>query len=64
MGHLAFGVGVHGCVGQNVARAEMDAVLSVLARKVSRIEIIGDPVWRPNNAMHALDRMQIRLHRA
>jgi cytochrome P450 len=64
MGHLAFGVGVHGCVGQNVARAEMDAVLSVLARNVSRIEIIGDPVWRPNNAMHALDRMQIRLHRA
>lgn len=63
-GHLAFGVGVHGCVGQNVARAEMDAVLSVLARKVARIELVGEPVWRPGNAMHALDSMQIRLHGA
>ncbi|MEH6646233.1 cytochrome P450 [Sulfitobacter sp.] len=61
-GHLAFGVGVHGCVGQNVARAEMDAVLTVLAQKVSRIELKREPVWRPGNAMHALDSMQIRLH--
>lgn len=62
-GHLAFGVGVHGCVGQNVARAELDAVLTVLAQKVSRIELVGEPVWRPGNAMNALERMQIRLHR-
>ena len=63
-GHLAFGVGIHGCVGQNIARAEMDAVLRVMTRKVARVELVGDPVWRPNNAMQALDRMQVRFHRA
>ena len=63
-GHLAFGVGVHGCVGQNIARAEMDAILTTLAQKVKRIELLSAPLWRPNNAMHALDHMQIRLHRA
>lgn len=60
-GHLAFGTGIHGCVGQNIARGEVGAVLSVMARKVARIEPAGDAVWRPNNAVHALDRLPLRL---
>jgi cytochrome P450 len=61
VGHLALGVGVHQCVGQNIARAEGEAVLAALAAKVSRIEIEGTPAWRPNNAIHALDQMQVRF---
>ncbi|MBR0859134.1 cytochrome P450 [Bradyrhizobium liaoningense] len=60
-GHLAFGTGVHGCVGQNVARAEVESLLAAIAAKVRSIEIEGEPVWRPNNAIHALDRMPIRF---
>ena len=52
--HLALGVGIHGCVGQNVARAEADAVLTAIANKVGSIELAGEPVWRPNNSVHAL----------
>ena len=62
MGHLALGTGIHACVGQNVARAEGEAVLTAIARQVSRIEITGPAIWRPNNAIHALDRLPIRLH--
>lgn len=58
-GHLALGIGVHGCVGQSVARQEGDAVLSAIARKVGTIELTGDPVWRPNNALHALDKLPV-----
>lgn len=61
-GHLAFGTGIHGCVGQNVARAELEAVLSAIADKVGAIEMTGEAVWRPNNAIHALGRMPIRFH--
>jgi cytochrome P450 len=61
-GHLAFGVGIHGCVGQNLARVELEAVLRAVARKVDRIELDGAPVWRPNNAIHALDRLPLRFH--
>ncbi|MBE1284922.1 MAG: cytochrome P450 [Rhodobacteraceae bacterium] len=61
VGHVAFGVGIHGCVGQNIARAELQAVLSAMVRKVDRIEAIGEPVWRPNNAIRALDKLPIRL---
>jgi cytochrome P450 len=64
MGHLALGAGVHSCVGQNVARAEGDAILTAIAQRVDRIEALSDAVWRPNNAIHALDRMGMRFHSA
>jgi len=60
-GHLALGVGIHGCVGQNIARAEGEVLLAAMAKKVRKISLAGDPVWRPNNAIHALDRLSIQL---
>ncbi|MGH1425806.1 MAG: cytochrome P450 [Pseudooceanicola sp.] len=61
VGHLAFGTGIHGCVGQNLARAELQALLAEMIRRVDRIEPAGDPVWRPNNAMRALEKLPVRL---
>ena len=61
-GHLALGVGIHACVGQNVARAEGEALLGAIARKVRSIELTGEAVWRPNNAIHALDRLPLAFH--
>jgi cytochrome P450 len=60
-GHLALGAGVHMCVGQNIARAEGAAILTAIAEQVNVIEPDGDAVWRPNNAMHALDQLPIRF---
>lgn len=61
VGHMAFGAGVHGCVGQNLARAELQAVLSAMLEKVDRIEPVGNAVWRPNNAIHALDNLTVNI---
>ena len=58
-GHMAFGAGIHDYVGQNIARAELDAVLSAMIAQVDRIELAGEPVWRPNNAIHALDHLPL-----
>ena len=60
-GHLALGVGVHMCVGQNIARAEGQAILTAIAEQVDVIELAGAAEWRPNNAMHALDRLPLRF---
>lgn len=64
VGHLAFGVGIHGCVGQNLGRAELRAMLEVIAAKVKHIEMTGTPVWRPNNAIRALDQLPLKFHPA
>ena len=57
--HLALGVGVHACVGQNVARAEGYAVLMSIAKKVESIELAGKTVWRPNNSIRSLAHLPI-----
>jgi len=60
-GHLAFGAGIHSCVGQNIARAEGEALLGAVARMVRSIKLIETPRWRPGNAIHALDRLVVEL---
>lgn len=60
-GHMAFGSGIHGCVGQVVARLEGEVVLTALAKRVSRIDLIGTPERRLNNTLRAMASMPVRL---
>ncbi|OQO93841.1 cytochrome [Saccharomonospora piscinae] len=41
--HLAFGVGAHSCLGQSLARTELQAVLTVLLRRLPGLELAVDP---------------------
>lgn len=61
VGHIAFGTGIHGCVGQAVARMEGELVLAALAKRVKRIEPNGEPRRRLNNTLRALDSLPVRL---
>jgi 4-methoxybenzoate monooxygenase (O-demethylating) len=61
MGHLAFGVGIHGCVGMAVARLEAEVVLTLLAQKVEAIELDGEPERRLNNTLRGLSRLPVRV---
>lgn len=60
-GHMALGAGIHGCVGQAVARLEGEVVLTALARRVKRIEVAGPHTRRLNNTLRALDTLPLRL---
>jgi len=61
IGHMGFGSGIHGCVGQAVARLEGELILTALAKRVKRIELIGEPVRRLNNTLRALGSLPLRL---
>ena len=61
IGHLALGVGVHNCVGQTLARAEITALVSSLTELVKVIKLAGKPTWKPNNAMRSLATLPIIL---
>jgi 4-methoxybenzoate monooxygenase (O-demethylating) len=63
-GHVGFGMGIHRCVGQTVARVEAEIVLTALARRVERIEITGQPQRRPNNTLRAWGSLPVIVHPA
>jgi cytochrome P450 len=42
-GHLGFGYGVHQCLGQNLARAEMQIALSTLVRRLPGLRLAVEP---------------------
>ena len=59
--HLAFGTGIHRCVGQRVAQIEGEIILRKLAERVKRIELTGKPKRRLNNAIRVLDELPLKL---
>ncbi len=60
-GNVAMGAGIHGCVGQVVARLEGELILAALAKKVQRIEIVGQPRRRFNNTLRGLESLPVRV---
>jgi cytochrome P450 len=61
VGHLAFGIGLHNCPGQILARVETVCLLDGLVRNVRRIEL-GEPVWHLNNVIRGLEHLPVTLH--
>jgi 4-methoxybenzoate monooxygenase (O-demethylating) len=51
LGHVGFGTGIHGCVGQAVARMEGEIILTELAKRVEKIQIVGEPKLQLNNTL-------------
>ena len=50
-GHVAFGMGLHQCVGQHIARLEATAVLGALLDRVASIELTETPRRHLNNTL-------------
>lgn len=63
-GHLGFGTGIHGCVGQTVARMEAESLFGALARRVRRWQPAGEPVRRLNNTLRGLSSLPVRVEPA
>jgi hypothetical protein len=60
-GHMTFGTGIHGCVGQAVARLESEAIFGALAKRVATFEITGKVERRLNNTLRGLDTLPLRI---
>jgi cytochrome P450 len=60
-GHMTFGTGIHGCVGQAVARLETEAILTALARRVASLELNGEPKRRLNNTLRGFDTLPLHI---
>lgn len=60
-GHVGFGMGIHQCVGQHVARLESEALLTALAARVKTIEIAGPVQRHLNNTLRSWESVPVRV---
>ena len=60
-GHVGFGTGIHGCVGQMVARMEAEVILSAMLQRIKSIEIVGQPTLQLNNTLRSFATMPVRV---
>jgi cytochrome P450 len=63
-GHLAFGHGVHYCLGAPLARMEAEVALGALLARFPRISLAVPPEdlrWRPVSVMNGLESLPVRL---
>ncbi|EMY34316.1 cytochrome P450 [Arthrobacter crystallopoietes BAB-32] len=58
---IAFGNGIHRCVGQPITRLEMEVVLTWLAEHVERLELDGEPVPFLHNTLKGWESLPLRL---
>jgi beta-dihydromenaquinone-9 omega-hydroxylase len=58
-GHLAFGAGIHGCPGAQLARMEGQAVLREVVANIDRIDVVEPPTWTTNANLLGLNRLRV-----
>jgi cytochrome P450 len=59
--HIAFGTGPHGCLGQHIARIEIDAMLAEVLTRMEGFELAGPPEWLPSNFISGPKAMPLRF---
>jgi len=59
--HLAFSGGIHGCVGQILARAEADVVFTTVVNRFPNLHLAGEPTWGHTEFIRAMHTLPLAL---
>jgi len=62
--HIAFGTGPHGCLGQHIARIEIDAMLREVLTRMRSFELAAPVEWLPSNFISGPKAMPLRFRAA
>jgi cytochrome P450 len=61
VGHVGFGYGIHNCIGQMIARLEVEMMLTAMVERVASIELTGTPERLVHNTLRAVTRLPVRM---
>jgi cytochrome P450 len=59
--HIAFGTGPHGCLGQHIARMEIDAILTEVLTRMRDLQVVAAPKWLPSNFISGPTHLPVRF---
>jgi cytochrome P450 len=59
--HLAFGAGLHYCLGAPLARLELAASFSALLRRAPTLRLVREPEWKPGYVIRGLRELLVEL---
>ena len=59
--HIAFGAGAHNCLGQHIARIEIDAMLVEVLTRMKAFELAAPPEWLASNFISGPKSMPLRF---
>jgi cytochrome P450 len=58
--HLAFGLGLHYCIGAPLARLELQAALQTLSQRLPNLHLVGsEPEYQPKNVFRYLKELRV-----
>jgi cytochrome P450 len=57
--HVAFGGGIHHCLGASLARLQGQVALSAVIARFSRLELVGRPIRRPTFTLRGLESLPV-----
>jgi cytochrome P450 len=61
--HLAFGYGIHRCVGARVAELQLTTLISEMQKRRLRVNVVEEPVRVPASFVHGYKKMMVELER-
>ena len=61
--HIAFGGGTHFCLGNHLARLDMDVIFTTLNQRFASIELVKDPIYKPGLSVRGPFTLDIAVRR-
>lgn len=60
--HLAFGFGIHRCVGYRLAEMQLRVLWEEIEKRFERVEVVGDPVYVWSSFLHSIKSLPVKVH--
>ena len=59
---IAFGYGVHYCLGVNLARLEVQIVMDTIVKRFPDMKLVQPPTFGPHPVIRKMETLEVRLH--